>query len=415
MGSKLYADQAVLFDFTIIGGGIVGLATALAVKARFPDRSLILLEKEPHVAAHQTGHNSGVIHSGIYYKPGSLKAKLCVDGASRMYAFCAKHAIETQRIGKVIIATAPDELPRLDTLYERGIANHVPGLRKITQTELHEIEPHAAGIAGIHSPNTGIVDYKQVCEKMRELLESQGVCVMTGARVTGVDQVSEGVRCQVSGVRGHVSGVSSQYLINCGGLQSDLIAQMSGAQPDVRIIPFRGEYFFIKPEKHNLVRGLIYPVPDPNFPFLGVHFTRTVHGEVEAGPNAVFAFAREGYRMGAINLKELWGSLSWPGFHKVARKWWRVGAYEMYRSLNKKEFVRSLQKLVPEIQPQDIVRGEAGVRAQAVSIDGALLDDFKIIQQGRMLHVLNAPSPAATASLAIGEYIAGQLRMKNAE
>ncbi len=410
------ADQAVLFDFTIIGGGIVGLATALAVKTRFPDRSLILLEKELHVAAHQTGHNSGVIHSGIYYKPGSLKAKLCVDGASRMYAFCAENAIETQRIGKVIIAIAPDELPRLDTLYERGIANGVPGLRKITQAELREIEPHAAGIAGIHSPNTGIVDYKQVCEKMRELLESQGVSVMTGARVMGVDQVLEGVRCQVAGgrwqvagLRCQVSGVSSQYLINCGGLQSDLIAQMSGAQPDVRIVPFRGEYFFIKPEKHNLVRGLIYPVPDPNFPFLGVHFTRTVHGEVEAGPNAVFAFAREGYTMGAINLRELWGSLSWPGFHKVARKWWRVGAYEMYRSLNKNEFVRSLQKLVPEIQPQDIVRGEAGVRAQAVSINGALVDDFKIIQQGRMLHVLNAPSPAATASLAIGEYIAGQI------
>ena len=410
------ADQAVLFDFTIIGGGIVGLATALAVKTRFPDRSLILLEKELHVAAHQTGHNSGVIHSGIYYKPGSLKAKLCVDGASRMYAFCAENAIETQRIGKVIIAIAPDELPRLDTLYERGIANGVPGLRKITQAELREIEPHAAGIAGIHSPNTGIVDYKQVCEKMRELLESQGVSVMTGARVMGVDQVLEGVRCQVAGGRwqvaggrSQVSGVSSQYLINCGGLQSDLIAQMSGAQPDVRIVPFRGEYFFIKPEKHNLVRGLIYPVPDPNFPFLGVHFTRTVHGEVEAGPNAVFAFAREGYTMGAINLRELWGSLSWPGFHKVARKWWRVGAYEMYRSLNKNEFVRSLQKLVPEIQPQDIVRGEAGVRAQAVSINGALVDDFKIIQQGRMLHVLNAPSPAATASLAIGEYIAGQI------
>ena len=410
------ADQAVLFDFTIIGGGIVGLATALAVKTRFPDRSLILLEKELHVAAHQTGHNSGVIHSGIYYKPGSLKAKLCVDGASRMYAFCAENAIETQRIGKVIIAIAPDELPRLDTLYECGIANGVPGLRKITQAELREIEPHAAGIAGIHSPNTGIVDYKQVCEKMRELLESQGVSVMTGARVMGVDQVLEGVRCQVAGgrwqvagLRCQVSGVSSQYLINCGGLQSDLIAQMSGAQPDVRIVPFRGEYFFIKPEKHNLVRGLIYPVPDPNFPFLGVHFTRTVHGEVEAGPNAVFAFAREGYTMGAINLRELWGSLSWPGFHKVARKWWRVGAYEMYRSLNKNEFVRSLQKLVPEIQPQDIVRGEAGVRAQAVSINGALVDDFKIIQQGRMLHVLNAPSPAATASLAIGEYIAGQI------
>lgn len=422
--------QASLYDFTIIGGGIVGLATALALTEQFPGKSVVILEKESRVAAHQTGHNSGVIHSGIYYKPGSLKAKLCVDGARRMYAFCTEHDIKTERVGKVIIATQPDELPRLETLYERGIANGVLGLRKLNQAELREIEPHAAGIAGIHAPNTGIVNYKQVCEKMRARLEQRGACVMTGAQVTGVEEVSEGVRCRVKAYTnatrtptpalprvsegtgegaGRPSSVVSRHLINCGGLHSDLIAQMAGASPDVRIIPFRGEYFFIKPEKHDLVRGLIYPVPDPNFPFLGVHFTRTVDGEVEAGPNAVFAFAREGYTMGAINLKELWSSLSWPGFAKMARKWWRVGGYEIYRSLSKQEFVRSLQKLVPAIQPGDIVRGGAGVRAQAIAIDGALLDDFKIIKQGNMLHVLNAPSPAATASLAIGEYIAQQI------
>jgi len=412
-------DAQASFDFVVIGGGIVGLATALSLTQRFPGQHIAVIEKEANVAAHQTGHNSGVIHSGIYYKPGSLKAQLCVGGAQRMYQFCADHGIATQRIGKVIVATREDELPRLNTLFERGSANGVPGLRRINQSELREIEPHAAGIAGIHSPNTGIVDYKQVCQQMRLLLEQRGARVMTGTKVVGVEEIGEEIRCKLETGDGgrktdgsHFrppSSVIARHLINCGGLQSDLIAQMSGAQPDVRIVPFRGEYFFIKPNRHDLVRGLIYPVPDPNFPFLGVHFTRTVHGEVEAGPNAVFAVAREGYRMGDINLRELWGSLSFPGFRKVAQKWWRVGGYEIYRSLNKAEFVRSLQKLVPDIRSEDIVRGGAGVRAQAVAVDGALVDDFKIIKQGCLLHVLNAPSPAATASLAIGDYIAGEI------
>jgi L-2-hydroxyglutarate oxidase LhgO len=398
--------QETTYDIAIIGGGIVGLATALALTQRHPNLKLALLEKESTVAAHQTGHNSGVIHSGIYYKPGSLRAKLCVEGAARTMAFCETHNVRYQRIGKVIVASNAEEVQRLDTLYERGSANGVPGLRRINANELREIEPHAAGICGLHSPNTGIADYKGVAYKLREIVESRGGKVYTHSKVIGV---------QVSGVTTRLitphSQLTTRHFINCGGLHSDLVAEYTGVRPDVRIVPFRGEYYFVRKEREHLVRGLIYPVPDPNFPFLGVHFTRTTDGAVEAGPNAVFAFAREGYSVGRVNLRELWLSISHAGFRKFARKWWRVGAYELWRSLSKAEFVRSLQKLVPEIRSEDVDRGGAGVRAQALSDDGALVDDFKIIatQSPRALHVLNAPSPAATAALAIGEHLAMQV------
>jgi L-2-hydroxyglutarate oxidase len=392
------------YEIAIIGGGIVGLATALALSEQRPTLRLILLEKEADVARHQTGHNSGVIHSGIYYKPGSLKAKLCVVGAQRMRAFCDAHHIRYESCGKVIVATSPDELPRLDALFERGTANGVPGLRKIDARELRQIEPNAAGLCAIHSPHTGIVDYVQVAGAMRQIIEARGGQVCTGSPITQVRATTEGYALTTPSAT-----FQTRFLVNCAGLHSDMMATQAGANPQVRIVPFRGEYYFLKPDRRDLVRGLIYPVPDPNFPFLGVHFTRTVHGDVEAGPNAVLALSREGYRWRDLRLKELWGTLSDSGFHKLARKWWRVGAYEMVRSLSKAEFVRSLQKLVPSIRSQDVVRGGAGVRAQAIGRDGALIDDFAILHGERALHVLNAPSPAATASLAIGAYVAEQV------
>lgn len=406
------ANTADTFDVVIIGGGIVGLATALALNQRHPQLALALIEKEDHVAAHQTGHNSGVIHSGIYYKPGSLKARLCVSGARRMIAFCQEHHLPYNLCGKVIVAANEAELPRLETLFERGIANGVPGLSKIGRAQLLEIEPHAAGIAAIHSPNTGIVDYKAVSRMMADMLRQRGVAVCMGTAVTGVQPANNAVRLTTTATQGGVQGaVTARYIVNCGGLHADRIAEMAGAKSDVRIVPFRGEYYMVKPEREHLVNGLIYPVPDPEFPFLGVHFTRMIGGGVEAGPNAVFAFAREGYTVGKIRPKEMWWSLGFAGFQKFARKWWRVGAYEMFRSFSKAEFVRSLQKLVPEIRSEDIERGGAGVRAQALSADGALVDDFKLIETPNALHVVNAPSPAATASLAIGDYIAEQARI----
>lgn len=393
------------FDIIIVGAGIVGLATADALSQRHPRLRIAIAEKESDVAQHQTGHNSGVIHSGIYYKPGSFKAKLCVEGVQRMEAFCDAHDIVYTRIGKVIVATDEAELPRLQTLYERGVANCVRGVRMIDAAELREIEPNSAGIRAVHSPFTGIVDYKQVSQALKHDLQQRGVEVCTQAKVSAIQPpaaATEDVR--VSLTKG--SDFSAKRLINCAGLQSDQVARMMGLKPDVRIVPFRGEYYFVKEARHDLVRGLIYPVPDPAFPFLGVHFTRTVHGEVEAGPNAVFAFAREGYRMGDIDFEYLFGTLGYGGFRAIARKWWRTGAYEIYRSLNKAAFVKSLQKLVPSVHADDIVRGGAGVRAQAISADGQLVDDFRFLESERSLHVLNAPSPAATASLAIGDYIA---------
>jgi L-2-hydroxyglutarate oxidase LhgO len=390
------------FDVAVVGGGIVGLATAWALVAGRPDVRLVILEKEARLASHQTGHNSGVIHSGIYYRPGSQKARLCVEGARLMKEFCAEQGIRVDPVGKVIVATSESELPRLAALYERGTANGVAGLAMIDRDRLREIEPHAAAIRAIHSPTTAIVDYGEVAQALARRLLAQGIVIRTGARVTAIETTGDGFDLATA------SGpIRARRLVNCAGLYSDVVARMTGGRPGVRIVPFRGEYFMVRPERHDLVRGLIYPVPDPEFPFLGVHFTRTVHGEVEAGPNAVLAFAREGYRLGRIHPRELLGTLGYRGFWAMARRYWRTGSYEMYRSLSRAAFVRALQRLIPEITAADVRPGGAGVRAQAVAPDGSLVDDFRIARARNAIHVLNAPSPAATASLAIGRHVAG--------
>ncbi len=388
-------------DVAIIGGGIVGLATARALGERAPGARLVILEKEPKLAAHQSGHNSGVIHSGIYYKPGSYKARLCVEGKALMYQFCEKHGIRVERCGKVIVATTEAELPRLQTLYERGRANGVP-VELLEPARLRELEPHAAGLRGIHSPSTGIVDYVEVAQAMARELATAGVAIETSARVTAITRTGDGVELGATRLT-----VRARRLVNCAGLYSDVVARLAGARPEVRIIPFRGEYYMLRPERRTLVRGLIYPVPDPEFPFLGVHLTRTVHGDVEAGPNAVLAFAREGYRFARVSPRELAGTLAYRGFWAMARRYWRMGTYEIYRSLSKPAFVRALQRLVPDLRAEDLAAGGAGVRAQAVSPDGSLVDDFRIVAGPDAIHVLNAPSPAATASLAIGRHVAG--------
>jgi (S)-2-hydroxyglutarate dehydrogenase len=390
-----------VYDIAIIGGGIVGLATARALGERSPGAQLVILEKENKLATHQTGNNSGVIHSGIYYKPGSYKAKLCVEGKGLMLDFCQKHGIRVDHVGKVIVATSQAELPRLQTLYERGVANGVP-VEMIDPAQLREIEPHASALRAIRSPSTAIVDYKEVCAAMTRELTGRGVVIETGAPVTSIARTAGGIDLVTPR-----SVVRAKHIVNCAGLYSDVVARLAGARVDVRIIPFRGEYYMIRPERQDIVRGLIYPVPDPEFPFLGVHLTRTVHGEVEAGPNAVLAFAREGYRFARVSPAELAGTLAYRGFWNMARRYWRMGSYEMYRSLSKTAFVQALQRLVPALRPEDVTRGGAGVRAQAVSPDGSLVDDFRIVAEADAIHVLNAPSPGATASLAIGRHIAG--------
>ena len=389
-------------DLAIIGGGIVGLATAIALSEAHPRLRLIMLEKEPQIASHQTGHNSGVIHSGIYYKPGSLKARLTVDGARRMKQFCDIHGLKWEACGKVIVATDEKELPRLANIYERGQANGLSGLKMLSAEEVREYEPNCRAVRAIHVPETGIVDYVQVAGKMAELLQQRGARILTSARVTAIRRQGSGLVLESA-----QGPVEARYLVNCGGLHSDRVAELMGVTPEVRIIPFRGEYYMLRAERRSIVRGLIYPVPDPEFPFLGVHFTRTIHGDVEAGPNAVLAFAREGYSLGTVRPGEFLGTLGYPGFWRMARKYWRVGAFEMYRSASKAAFVRSLQKLVPDIAIGDLERGGAGVRAQAVAPDGGLVDDFKISVTPGAVHVVNAPSPAATASLAIGRHVAG--------
>jgi L-2-hydroxyglutarate oxidase LhgO len=391
------------YDIALIGGGIVGLATARALLEAVPGLRLLILEKEARLGAHQTGHNSGVIHSGIYYRPGSYKARLCVAGARLMRELCAAEGIPVLRCGKVIVATSEAELPRLSALYERGVQNGVPGLSLIGPEALREIEPHASALRAIHSPETASVDFVAVLHALARRLQAAGAELRLGAKVTAIASLPEGYEIATP-ERDHLA----RHIINCAGLHSDRIAWLCGAAPDLQIIPFRGEYYLLKPERRDLVRGLIYPVPDPEFPFLGVHLTRTVHGEVEAGPNAVLAFAREGYRFADLHPGELLGTLAYPGFWAMARKYWRTGLYEMRRSFSQALFVRDLRRLVPELTAADVVRDGAGVRAQAVARDGSLVDDFRILTQagGRAIHVLNAPSPAATASLAIGRHIA---------
>jgi L-2-hydroxyglutarate oxidase LhgO len=389
-------------DLAIVGGGIVGLGTALGLTEAYPRLRVTVLDKEPQLGTHQTGHNSGVIHSGIYYKPGSLKARLCVDGARRMKQFCDTHGIKWEGCGKVIVATDERELPRLQSIFERGQANGLAGLKMLSAEEVRAYEPNCRAVRAIHVPETGIVDYGQVIAKMAELLGQRGARIMTSAGVGAIRRQGGGLVLETA-----QGALEAKHLVNCAGLHSDRVAALMGVTPEVRIIPFRGEYYMLRPERRSIVRGLIYPVPDPEFPFLGVHFTRTIHGDVEAGPNAVLAFAREGYRLSTVKPADLLGTLGYAGFWHMARKYWRVGAFEMYRSASKVAFVRSLQKLVPDIAAADLERGGAGVRAQAVAADGSLVDDFRISVTAGAVHVVNAPSPGATASLAIGRHVAG--------
>jgi (S)-2-hydroxyglutarate dehydrogenase len=387
-------------DVVIVGGGIVGLAVALEITKRFPRLRLLLLEKEARVGQHQSGHNSGVIHSGIYYKPGSWKAKLCVEGAREMIEFCRSHDLPYEVCGKVIVATHEQEFPRLEELRRRGEANGLTGVRLIGPEELHEAEPHAGGLQALFVPSTGITDYSKVCEKYAELSVAQGGTILTSTEVIGIQ--SRGNEIVVETQR---ETFSAGFLINCAGLFSDRISRMAGEDSGMMIVPFRGEYYDLIPERSSLVRALIYPVPDPQFPFLGVHFTRRISGSVDAGPNAVLAFRREGYRRTDFNLQDLASSLAFPGFWRMAKKHWRSGLHEFHRSFSKAEFVRALKRLLPEVREQDLVPGGAGVRAQALARDGTLVDDFRFVPSERMLHVLNVPSPAATASLVIGRAI----------
>ncbi|MGO9646807.1 MAG: L-2-hydroxyglutarate oxidase [Terriglobales bacterium] len=389
------------FDIVIVGGGIVGLSTAMHLTRTLPKIRLLLLEKEARVASHQSGHNSGVIHSGIYYKTGTLKAKLCVEGAAAMVAFCRQHNLPHRITGKVIVATTDSEVPRLQSLMQRGQANGIPGLRMLQREELLELESHCGGIAWLLVPGTGITDYRSVCEKYAELITAQAGEIRTATEVTAI--AHRGEECVLETTRGEFR---TRYLINCAGLHSDHVSRMANQKPTVQIVPFRGEYYDLVPAQEHLVRGLIYPVPDPQFPFLGVHFTRRVAGGVDAGPNAVLAFKREGYRRTDFSLRDAAATFSYPGFWRMAAKHWHSGAAEIYRSLSKSAFVHSLQTLVPEIQDSDLVADGSGVRAQAVRPDGSLVDDFQFVCSNNIVHVWNVPSPAATASLPIGREIA---------
>lgn len=388
------------YDIIIIGGGIVGLATALQLKEQNSSLKVLLLEKENELAKHQTGNNSGVIHSGIYYKPGSLKASNCIRGYNLLIDFCSKNDVPFDLCGKIIVATDQSELPLLQNLFTRGQQNGLLNLKMLQAGELKEYEPHVAGIAGIAVPQTGIVDYKLVAEKYGQKIKELGGEIQLGEKVIDIQLTSD-----KAVVATQKQSYTCKLIINCAGLYSDKVARFTSENVDVKIIPFRGEYYKLKKEKEYLVKNLIYPVPDPNFPFLGVHFTRMMKGGVEAGPNAVLAFQREGYKKSDINLSELAESLAWPGFQKVAAKYWRTGMGEMYRSFSKAAFTKALQKLLPEIQENDLTEGGAGVRAQACDRKGGLVDDFLILEEENAINVCNAPSPAATSSLAIGETV----------
>ncbi|MBL8816137.1 MAG: L-2-hydroxyglutarate oxidase [Planctomyces sp.] len=390
------------FDVIVIGGGIVGLASAWQLQRFRPDLKICLLEKENCLAAHQTGRNSGVIHSGIYYKPGSLRAKNCREGKLALESFCTEHGVAWKQTGKVIVATRPEQQEALESIYQRGQQNGVR-CSVISREELLELEPHCAGIRAIHVPEAGIVDYPGVCEKLGELLRQGGASIQLQTCVTGIRQFTDSVVIKTT-----QGDFETRQAVNCTGLHSDRTARMSGQSLKERIVPFRGEYFVLKPEAEHLCRTLIYPVPDPRFPFLGVHFTRMIHGGVECGPNAVLALAREGYTWGTINLRDLFESLTYTGFLRLALRYWKTGLGEVWRSLSKPAFVRALQQLVPEIRSEHLTSAPAGVRAQALGLDGRLVDDFMIQRHERVLNVCNAPSPAATASLNIGRLIAEQ-------
>lgn len=388
-------------DFAVVGAGIVGLATARELRLRHPDAAVAVLEREPRIAAHQTGHSSGVIHAGIYYRPGSLKARLCVEGARELYDYCDEHGIRAERAGKVIVATEPGELPRLDELAKRGLANAVPGLRRIDAAELREIEPHATGLAALHSPNTGVVDFRNVAASLASDLAAAGGTISTGC---GVESVALGADAlELSHARGRLRAKAAVF---CAGLWSDRLAMMAGAGPDPRIVPFRGAYLSLRPERQDLVRTSIYPVPDPELPFLGVHLTRDLDGSVHVGPSALMVGARDAYRLSRVRPRDLAATLAWPGTWRMIARHWRSGAVELRRAASRRAFAAEAQRFVPELRPSDLVAGHSGVRGQAMARDGALIDDFVVSTTERAIHVRNAPSPAATSCLALARLIA---------
>ena len=389
-----------MYDFVIIGGGIIGTATAMALQ-RESDYKILIIEAEDKLAAHQTGNNSGVIHSGLFYKPGSIKAKSCIEGRELLFNFCEKHNINFERCGKVVVATTDDELKPLQYLYERGIANGLEGIKKLKKEEINEYEPHVVGLKGLFIPQTGIVDFACVTNTYAQIIKLAGGEIETNCKFLSLsDSLDE---LLINSTKGEIR---TKFLINCGGLYSDRIAKLCGVEPGLQIIPFRGEYYKLIKEKEHLVNNLVYPVPDPMFPFLGVHFSRMINGGVEAGPNAVLAFKREGYSHKDFSITDVAKMLSYTGFLKMVMKYYKIGLGEFHRSLSKQAFVKALKKLIPEIEHTDLVIGGAGVRAQALDPSGNLIDDFRIIEAARMIHVLNAPSPAATASISIGNKIA---------
>jgi L-2-hydroxyglutarate oxidase len=394
-----------MYDVIIVGGGIVGLSTAYALTKRIPSLKIAVLEKENSWAKHQTGHNSGVIHSGIYYTPRSMKARFAKEGGAKLASFCEKHGIAYEQCGKVIVATDESELPFLTNLYERGTKNGL-SLELLDKEALLEVEPYVNGIKAIKVPQAGIIDYLGVCKEIVNELQRFGVDLLLNTEVKKVTEISEEVIVETAS-----ASYKTKHLVNCCGLQSDRVAKNSGLNPDVQIIPFRGEYYELKKDKEHLVRNLIYPVPNPSFPFLGVHFTRMIGGGVEAGPNAVLGFKREGYRKRDLSLKDLYETFSYPGFWKLASSYWKEGLDEMVRSFNKEAFVRSLQRLIPSIGASDLNSAPAGVRAQALKRDGSLVDDFYIVKSQRSTHVCNAPSPAATACFPIGQHIVDSLAL----
>ncbi len=394
-----------MYDVVIVGGGIVGLSTGMAIYEKYPGIKLLVIEKESELAKHQTGNNSGVIHSGIYYTPGSFKARFAKQGSKDMQEFCKKHDIAYDMCGKVIVASNEEELPLLDDLYKRGLENEL-AIEKIDQKRLKELEPHIAGVAGIHVPQAGIVDYTQVSLKFAELIKNNGGEILLDTELIKINEHKESVTIETN--RGNYE---AKLAINCAGLHSDRVAEATGYKTDMKIVPFRGEYYVLKPEKRDLVKNLIYPVPNPKFPFLGVHFTRMIGGTVEAGPNAVLGFKREGYKKTDINVKDTFESLKFPGLWKLGGKFMKEGISEYARSFSKAKFTQSLQKMIPEITEDDLIPAPAGVRAQAITSDGQMVDDFEIIEGKRSIHVCNAPSPAATASIGIGKEVASRVKL----
>ena len=394
-------------DFVIVGGGIVGLATAMELTRCFPDKQIAIIEKEQQIARHQSTHNSGVIHSGIYYRPGSLKAKTCVEGVNLIKAFCREHSIPMQETGKVIVATDAVEIPRLENLQKRAAENGISGVETLDAEELKQREPYANGLRALWVPTTAIVSYEGVCNKFAEIISARNGKIYLEERVKAIKVQDEEITVYTS-----KKEIGTRYLINCAGLLSDKVAQLAGINPGLRIVPFRGEYYKFKQGKNDYVRGLIYPVPDPELPFLGVHYTKMIDGGVEIGPNAVLAFNREGYRKTSFSLGSIWNTLTYGGFWKMSLRFWKIGIGEMYRSLSKKAFMNDARRMLPAIQDEDVEPYKTGVRAQAVAPDGALIDDFWVKDAHRMIHVLNAPSPAATACICIGRQIVDMAKEK---